>query len=86
MSAAGSGNGSRSLALRLSASRTLDSRTHRQYAFAQYTSAWSIYSFHARAVHPFRPPPGGWSFPSDHSKVLAQMRLIHKSTSKRDVA
>jgi hypothetical protein len=57
-----------------------------QYAFAWYTSGWSIYSFHVRALRPFRTSPGGWRFPSDHSKVLAQMRLIHKSTSKRNVA
>ncbi|SRR6266481_2978207 len=44
------------------------------------------YSFHVRALRPFRTSPGGWCFPNDRSKVLAQMRLIHKSTSKRNVA
>jgi hypothetical protein len=38
-----------------------------------------------RALRAFRTSPGGWRFPSDRSKVLAQMRLIHKSTSKRNV-
>ena len=44
------------------------------------------YSFHVRAFRPFRTSPGGRRFPSDPSKVLAQMRLVHKSTSKRNVA
>ena len=57
-----------------------------QYAFVWYPSAWPIYSFQVRALRPFRTSPGSWGFPSDHSKVLAQMRLIHKSTSKRNVA
>src|ERR1700732_955446 len=56
-------------------------RTHCRYAFA-----WSIYSLHVRALRPFRASPGGRRFPSDRSKVLAQMRLIYKSTSKRNVA
>jgi hypothetical protein len=33
-----------------------------------------------------RAPPGRWSFPNDYSKVFAQMRLVYKSTSKRNVA
>jgi hypothetical protein len=37
-------------------------------------------------VRAFRTSPGGWSFPGDRSKVLAQMRLIYESTSKRNVA
>jgi hypothetical protein len=54
-----------------------------QYEFAWYTCAWS--NFHVRALRPFRTSPRGWRFPSDQSKVLAQMRLIHKSTFKRNV-
>jgi len=57
-----------------------------QYAFASYASAWLSYSFHVRALCPFRTSPGGWSLPNDHSKMLAQMRLIHKATAKRNVA
>jgi hypothetical protein len=44
------------------------------------------YSFHVRALRPFRASPGRRRLPSDHSKVFAQMCLIHKSTSKRNVA
>jgi hypothetical protein len=39
-----------------------------------------------RAHCPFRTSPGSRRFPGDHSEVLAQMRLIYKSTSKRNVA
>ena len=44
------------------------------------------YSYRVRAVCPFRTSPCSWRFPGDHSKVVAQMRLIRKSTFERDVA
>jgi hypothetical protein len=44
------------------------------------------YSLHIRSLRSFRASPGRWSFPNDHAKVLAQMRLIYKSTAKRNVA
>jgi hypothetical protein len=41
---------------------------------------------HVRILRFFRASPGGWSFTSDHSKLLAQMRLVRKSASKRNIA
>jgi hypothetical protein len=41
---------------------------------------------HVRILRFFRASPGGWSFTSDHSELLAEMRLIRKSASKGDVA
>jgi hypothetical protein len=37
-------------------------------------------------LRPFRTSPGGWRFPNNQSKVLAQMRLICESTAKRNLA
>ena len=41
---------------------------------------------HVRALLPVGAPPGSWGFPGDHSKLLAQMRLIRKSASHRNIA
>ena len=41
---------------------------------------------HVRILRPFCASPRGWSFTSNHSKLLAQMRLIRKSASKRNIA
>lgn len=57
-----------------------------QYAFAYCASAEPICSFHVCALRAFHTPPGCRRFPNDHSKVLAQMRLIDKSAFKRNVA
>ena len=41
---------------------------------------------HVRVLRLFRASPGGWSFTGDHSKLLAQMRLVRKSAFKRNFA
>jgi hypothetical protein len=41
---------------------------------------------HVRALRPFCTSPGSWSFPCNHSKVLAEVRLIDKSTPQRNFA
>jgi hypothetical protein len=66
------------------APRPAEARCRRRVA-AESKSCF-IYSFHVCALRLFRTSPGGRRFPNDHSKVIAQMRVIHKSTPKRDVA
>jgi hypothetical protein len=41
---------------------------------------------HVRILRPFCASPRGWSFTGSHSKLLAQMRLIRESASKRNIA
>jgi hypothetical protein len=39
-----------------------------------------------RILRPFRTSPRGRSFTANHAKLLAQMRLIRKSASERNIA